>query len=342
MEVTQVEDKVERIRAGAITINEKVGGMLIETVEQLYRISDALAGSGVMVPPHCRNQPKTVFAILVQSQEWGLPFMGVINQSYVTKGRGGVERVAYQAQLVHTLIETRAGLAQKLREEFIGEGEDMICKVSGIFKGEKEPHVWESEPVGIIREQIGWNEQGNFRGSPLWVTKPRMQLHYATTRDWARAHCPWVILGVYTPEDIEDGKAIEEVKEPSRLELLAQRLKERKEARGRGFDPDHVQRETMRPDEGVIIEGESNAATEGRVDQPTDEERRDDTGDRGLAGEEQVGGDSAGQRGPDDGQQPAGASQQAEAESEEGDVFPPDRITSGPQSRAPLKPKGKR
>src|SRR5215467_5902418 len=102
-------------KVGSIGIHEKIGGMEIETVEQAFRIARALAHSGVAVPPHCREQPDTVFAILLQAQEWGLPYMAVLNKSYVTKGKGGVERVAYEAQLVHTLIETRAKLKKMLR-----------------------------------------------------------------------------------------------------------------------------------------------------------------------------------------------------------------------------------
>jgi len=260
-DTVKTEQAVERIRAGSIEIHEKVGGMMIETVDHLFRIADALSRSGVAVPPHCRDNPGTVFALLIQAQEWGLPFLAVLNKSYVVNNRG-VERVAYEAQLVHTLIETRANLQGKLREEYIGEGDDMICRVSGTFRGEKEPHIWESEKLGKIKRDIGKNDSGKLKGSPLWETRPRLQLKYATTRDWARAHCPWVILGVYTPDEF----ATDVTPEPpagapsDKMTALVARLQDRRQRHTkrnrRGFDPEHVNREADKLN-GNVIEGDA-------------------------------------------------------------------------------------
>ncbi|MGM3310083.1 recombinase RecT, partial [Enterobacter hormaechei subsp. steigerwaltii] len=39
--------------------------------------------------------------------------------------------------------------------------------------------------------------------SPLWVSKPDQQIAYLGVKYWARLYCPHVILGVYTPDEIE-------------------------------------------------------------------------------------------------------------------------------------------
>lgn len=41
------------------------------------------------------------------------------------------------------------------------------------------------------------------RNSPLWVSKPDQQIAYLGVKYWARLYCPHVILGVYTPDEIE-------------------------------------------------------------------------------------------------------------------------------------------
>jgi hypothetical protein len=354
----KVEEKVEDIinadpvakpaaRAGEIIVHEKVGGMFIETVDHLFKIADALSRSGVAVPPHCRGNPGTVFAILTQAQEWGLPFMAVINQSYVTKGKGGVERIAYMAQLVHTLVETRSDLKEGLRSEFIGEGDEMICRVTGHRKNEKEPRTWESEKLGKIVADIGYRDDGVFKGSPLWLSKPKVQLHYSTSRDWARVHVPWVILGVYELGEIEEGRAIEQA--PA-VPKLVQALRDARAAaaattvsNGRGFDPAHVN--------NTIIEGDVNpdaakkeeahgqdrrTAGNETDDEPGAEGRRGDAIYRSGDAQDPGGSGGTGGENPADGGEPAGDQQAAgQEEQDQAEIFPPDR-------KGATKPKGRR
>jgi len=305
-------------KVGSIGIHEKIGGMEIETVEQAFRIARALAHSGVAVPPHCREQPDTVFAILLQAQEWGLPYMAVLNKSYVTKGKGGVERVAYEAQLVHTLIETRAKLKKMLRCEYKGEGDEMTCTVIGTFEGEDDPHTWESEKLGKIKTDIGRNEQGQIKGSPLWDSKPKVQLWYNTARDWARVHCPWVILGVYTPDEMQDFEdRMKDVTPPEQTKLInaLQTAKKSASQASRGFDADHVKRETERT---------QNDESGGHGDQvrdrgqPPDGEHHGDVGD--SSGSERTVATVGETHAPVAGQESA----------TQGEIIPPPDDTSGP------------
>jgi hypothetical protein len=347
---TKVEEKVEDIinaeamakpaaRAGEIVVHEKVGGMFIETVEHLFRIADALSRSGVAVPPHCRGNPGTVFAILTQAQEWGLPFMAVLNQSYVTKGKGGVERIAYMAQLVHTLVETRSDLKEGLRAEFIGEGDEMICRVTGHRKNEKEPRIWDSEKLGKIIADIGKNEQGNFKGSPLWLTKPTVQLNYSTTRDWARMHVPWVILGVYEVGEIEEGRTTEPA-----VPKLVQALRDARAASAaRGFDADRVTATVNGPiiEAGVNPDAREQEEAHVQDGRPTDDHEPSagrqpgDTAHRSAGDLDQERSGPVDPENPPDGGEPAGHQQAARQESEEqsqAEIFPPDR-------RPPAKPR---
>ena len=42
------------------------------------------------------------------------------------------------------------------------------------------------------------------RGSQLWNCKPDVQLFYDTSRDWVRMYCPRAVLGIYSPEELEE------------------------------------------------------------------------------------------------------------------------------------------
>ncbi|EDQ2432288.1 recombinase RecT [Salmonella enterica subsp. enterica] len=41
------------------------------------------------------------------------------------------------------------------------------------------------------------------RNSPLWVSNPKQQIAYLGVKYWARLYCPEVILGVYSPDEVE-------------------------------------------------------------------------------------------------------------------------------------------
>lgn len=49
------------------------------------------------------------------------------------------------------------------------------------------------------------------RNSTLWADDPRQQLAYLAVKRWARLFCPDVILGVYTPDELDDRREEREV-----------------------------------------------------------------------------------------------------------------------------------
>lgn len=70
----------------------------------------------------------------------------------------------------------------------------LFIEVGAILRGEEEI-TW-GEPVYLADVQT--------RNSPLWKTMPKQQIAYLAVKYWARLYCPEVILGVYTPEELED------------------------------------------------------------------------------------------------------------------------------------------
>ncbi|MDF3623268.1 recombinase RecT, partial [Enterobacter hormaechei] len=53
--------------------------------------------------------------------------------------------------------------------------------------------------------------QARTRNSTLWADDPRQQLAYLAVKRWARLFCPDVILGVYTPDELDDRREEREV-----------------------------------------------------------------------------------------------------------------------------------
>lgn len=140
------------------------------------------------VPPHLRGKPGDCLAVVMQATRWGMDPFAVANKTYFVQ-----ERIAYEAQLVSAVLNSRAPLDGRLKIEWDGDGVTLTCKVTGRIKGDPEPH-------------IVWQELGTIttKNSPLWKQSPRQQLAYYTSRMWARLYCPEVLLGVYTDDEVQD------------------------------------------------------------------------------------------------------------------------------------------
>lgn len=201
-----IESKIDKGVASGLTVTE--GGMAIKDMGQVMEFSKLMAVSGQAVPPHCRNAVGVCLAITVQALEWRMSPFAVANKSYVVN-----DRVSYESQLIHAVIEQRAPITARLRHSFSGSGNSRKCKVWATPRGESEPMIYESPEFAAITP----------KNSPLWKTKPDLQLYYNTSRDWARMYFPDVIMGVYSQDEMQD--LIVEHQQPVRsLDELTQRI----------------------------------------------------------------------------------------------------------------------
>ena len=324
VDVSEVERRTNLVKSATIEVAPPVGSVMSTTVADFIEMAKLYARSGVMVPPHCRDQVGTCFALMKQAADWGIPDLAVINKSYVVNNRG-IDRIAYESQLIHAIIEKNAPLVGRLRCSYSGEGEERRCKVWGTLhkNGVKEetPHEYESETLGRLREARGRNEFGVLKGSPMWEQQPDVQLFYSASRTWARMWCPDVILGVYVPEELRD--------EPRDVTPQApgwkRRMAEATHSDGRGFDLERVKRESSA--RSSIIEGDVEqqevTADDDRSDGAVvDNGQRDDGGREGGAVHDQGPAADAGGAADRTGAASAG---QTTADPDQKDIFPPDR-----------------
>jgi hypothetical protein len=335
-DVGQVEQRTDLVKASAIEIGTTLGGVKVASIADLAKISDTLSRGEIAVPIHCRGKPGVCFALAMQALEWGLPIMSVINKSYVP--RNG-DRIGYESQLIHAVIEKNAPIKGRLRFEILGEGDERRCKVWATFNGETTPHEYTSETLAKMHPgHIEKDGKRFVRGSPLWDTRPEVQMFYDASRQWARLFCPDVLLGAYTPDELDNAEPIDVTPISTKVGELAQRLKESKaQAVDRGFDAEHVEREAR----NSIIEGSANPGAaeqevtdegvQGSGDEPRGEGRRDQSGDRPDSGSHQGGSDHAGGSDQEDGEQSAGSP--AARETRQGEIFPPDRKPSKSKAR---------
>jgi hypothetical protein len=163
-----------------------------DTVNSMMRVAEIMASGKATVPQHLRNSAGDCLAVVMQAMQWRMNPFAVAQKTHLVNGTLG-----YEAQLVNAVIQASGSIVGRFHYEYQGEGAALSCRVGAVLRGETE---------------ITWGEwlrssDVTTKNSPLWKTNPKQQLGYLQVKNWSRLYCPGAILGVYTPEELEDGPA---------------------------------------------------------------------------------------------------------------------------------------
>lgn len=154
---------------------------------KVMELGKALSAMKEGMPEHVRGKWGIGCRIAAHAQMWRMDPFGIADQTYMVGNRLG-----YMSQLIHALINLKARLAHRLECEYIGEGSDLACKVTGTFtNGDKREYT--TPKFKDIK----------IKNSPLWLNDTQQQLWYFGVRSWGRKWCPEVVLGLYTKEELE-------------------------------------------------------------------------------------------------------------------------------------------
>jgi len=184
----------------------------------------------IALPKHLRGNAGACMAVAMQALEWQMSPFAVASKSYSVNGQ-----IAYEAQLIMAVINTRSGIEGRLKFRFEGEGPERVCIAYGKLDGEvlevRSPKFKDITP----------------KNSPLWKSDPDQQHCYYTARAWGRRHTPEVILGVYDRDEAEQFRGPDNAKDvtPSVMQRLQAQQQPQAAAQEReGFNRAHVTRET--------------------------------------------------------------------------------------------------
>lgn len=161
--------------------------------EHLYRIASVMAHAS-LIPDHLRGkgqdaQQQTIsncMLVVNQAIRWQLDPFAVAPETYVVQNKLG-----FQGKLVVAVVNARAGLSGRLRFTFSGSGDDRTVTVSGTFADETEPRT-----ITLSVRQAKTENK-------MWRTDPDQKLCYTGATKWARRHCPEIMLGVLTDDDLD-------------------------------------------------------------------------------------------------------------------------------------------
>lgn len=255
--IARIEDRIDRGIAGATAIN--MSGVKFQSMSEVLEFSKLMSVAGDAIPPHLRGNPGACLSIVTRALRNDFEPFALAEHSYLTKKKKQVNgqwieegTIAFDSFVIHAIVEAHAPLVGRLRCAYEGEGLQRRCIVTGLIRGEQEPHVYKGPTLEQIVAKIGRNEAGKIKGSPLWEAKPDQQMWYDARRDWCRAYCPEVLLGWYDREELEDYAPEPPKPSPNLLE----RLKDREvvgEVITEGFNRDKVH---------AVIDGKAEDAPE--------------------------------------------------------------------------------
>ena len=184
-------------------------------LERLEKFALIMSKGRSTVPQHLSGNQADCMAVAMQAAQWKMNPYAVAQKTHLVHGTLG-----YEAQLVNAVITAQAPTKDRLNYEWFGPWENVIgkfkekdgkngkytvpdwslhdekgcgVKVWATFKGEEEPRTLE-----LLLSQA------SVRNSTLWASDPKQQLAYLAVKRWSRLYCPDVIMGVYTPDELEE------------------------------------------------------------------------------------------------------------------------------------------
>ncbi len=161
-----------------------------ENFGRCMKLAEMMATATATVPNHFRGKPGDCLAVVMQAAQWRMNPFSVAQKTHLVNGSLG-----YEAQLVNAVVQESGAIVGRFHYQYGQDGTGHItCRVGAQLRGERE---------------ITWNEwiseaDVTTKNSPLWKTNPRQQLGYLQVKNWARAYCPGAIMGVYTPDELQE------------------------------------------------------------------------------------------------------------------------------------------
>lgn len=195
----------------------------LSTLDEAVGFASQMAKANLL-PAHLKGSPADCLRVVMQAARWQMDPFSVADKTSVISGK-----LMYEGQLVSAVVNARGNLSKRLDYRFEGEGEKRILTVTGTLKGETE-----SREITLdvpMAKRINKNGQMN--------QNPDQQMCYIGARMWARRHTSELMLGVYTPDEVDPNDNPEQ---PENVTPIADRPapKPRKGAAGAKNQPAEV------------------------------------------------------------------------------------------------------
>lgn len=189
-----------------------------KAMESMMTMANMMASGRCTIPQHLQKSPADCLAVCMQSMQWGMNPFAVAQKTHISPSG----QLAYEAQLINAVICANAPVKEDAPVfEYIGDWSKVLGKVEE-RKSDKGGKYYvatytkaDESGLGVKcsmtlrgesvpREVIVMMSQCYPRFSTQWATDPKQQICYVGIRKWGRLYSPGVILGVYTPDELQE------------------------------------------------------------------------------------------------------------------------------------------
>jgi len=210
-QVPGAAEAVQELTINTIMTNPQVFGYLMQ-------LSQIMASGGCTIPAHLQGNQGDCMAIILQSSQWKMNPWAVAQKTHIVN-----KTLGYEAQLVNAVITHCGAIDGNFDYEWFGPWENVIGKFKTKQSSKGNTYQvpdWTSEDekgcgikVSAVLRKSGERKtlelflcQATVRNSTLWASDPKQQLAYLGVKRWGRLYAPGAIMGVYTPDELEEAE----------------------------------------------------------------------------------------------------------------------------------------
>ena len=172
----------------------------VKLMQNAWKTATMISRSA-LVPDSYRGSPENCLVAIDLANRQGLSPMMVMQNLYVVKGKP-----AWSGSFCAAAING-CGKFTPLEYVFVEEGGGgCFARATRIATGA----VCVSETITMkMAKDEGWTDKSGSK----WKTMPKQMMMYRAASFFARAHCPEVLLGIQTVEEVQDVKGYEQEKD---------------------------------------------------------------------------------------------------------------------------------
>jgi hypothetical protein len=158
------------------------------TMREAMDLATVMAQAGFLAKE--LQTPGGAMFVIEQAMRWNMsPFAVAMETSFIQS------KPMFSGKVVAAAVTSSGAITGRLAYTYDGSGDDRRITVVGVLRGESEPRS-----VTVALRDARTNNR-------IWQSQPDQQLAYHGARVWARRHAPEVMLGVASPEEMEETPA---------------------------------------------------------------------------------------------------------------------------------------
>lgn len=178
-------------------------------IKTAYKIAGMLSKSS-LVPQAYKNNPVDCMIAMEMTQRTNFPLLMVMQNLYIIQGKP-----SWSGQFCTAVVNASGrfsplAFVQLLNED--GSLKGYYAKATRLSDGsvcEGSPVTWDT----VSGE--GWDKKPGSK----WKTMPDLMFHYRAAAFFVREHCPDLLCGLQTAEEVQDVKGYEQPKESVTISL---------------------------------------------------------------------------------------------------------------------------